>query len=153
MKRSFDRHFSNFWGDALEVTRGSTSCKRLLGSFRLRRQGKPVLCRASFCIIRRHFCAIMLRMSTLDLPQEVKACLWSYNTDQIDLHNQDHRRRVIENILNRGTQPAVDWLFTHTSSEEIKQVILESTQSVWSKKSLALWSLVFAVTPSRASRF
>ena len=87
------------------------------------------------------------------LPQEVKACLWSYDTDRIDLENPDHRKRVIENVLNYGTKAAVDWLRAHFPKEEIADVIRQSSISMWDKKSLALWSLVFRVVPSRTTRF
>jgi hypothetical protein len=88
-----------------------------------------------------------------DLPQAVRACLWSYDIDQIDLANPDHKRRIIENVLNRGTAPAVSWLLSHFTKEEIVGVIATSSVSEWNKKSLSLWSLVFDVLPTRAARF
>ena len=87
-----------------------------------------------------------------DLPESVKAVLWSYDTSAIDLKNNDHRQRIIENILNRGTAPAVDWLMKHFTKEEIAAAISNTVVSVWSKKSLSLWSLVFHAQP-RANRF
>jgi hypothetical protein len=92
-------------------------------------------------------------METANLPQEVKACLWSYDISRIDLSNPDHRRRIIENVLNRGTKAATDWLLAEFDKKEIADAIASSSVSVWNKKSLALWSLVFDVLPSRASRF
>ncbi len=90
---------------------------------------------------------------TSELPQAVKTCLWSYDTDRIDLANADHRRRVVENVLNRGTMDAVTWLFTHVSHSDITDTIKRSADTSWNKKSLSLWSLVFDVRPERASRF
>jgi hypothetical protein len=92
-------------------------------------------------------------MKSADFPQEVKACLWSYDTDRIDISNPDHRRRIIENVLNRGTKVAVDWLFTEFKEKEIADTIAQSSVSGWNKKSLALWSLIFRVMPSRLTRF
>jgi hypothetical protein len=88
-----------------------------------------------------------------DIPQAVKACLWSYDIDQIDLTNPDHKRRIIENVLNRGTAPAVSWLLSSFTREDIAQTIVTSSVSEWNKKSLSLWSLVFSVSPARSARF
>jgi hypothetical protein len=88
-----------------------------------------------------------------DLPQVVKACLWSYDVNQIDLANSDHKRRVIENVLNRGTAPAVSWLLSTFTKEEIARAITASSVSEWNKKSLSLWSLVFGASPARTTRF
>ncbi len=92
-------------------------------------------------------------MEIISLPQEVRACLWSYDTNRIDLSNTDHRQRIIENVLNHGTKSAVDWLLGHFSEKEIADTIVHSTVSSWNKKSLALWSLIFGVLPSRTTRF
>jgi hypothetical protein len=92
-------------------------------------------------------------MSSKDFPQEVKACLWSYDTSRIDILSSDHRQRIIENVLNRGTKAAVDWVFSEFSREELAHAITKSSLSVWNKKSLALWSLILQATPARASRF
>lgn len=92
-------------------------------------------------------------MKTTDMPPAVRACLWSYDVDKIDLDLVDHRQRLVENILNRGTKGAIDWLFLNFNNEEIARIIKHSRNSAWDKKSLALWSLVFKVRPLQISRF
>jgi hypothetical protein len=92
-------------------------------------------------------------MKASDFPPEVKACLWSYDISGVDLSKPDQRRRIIENILNRGTSVALDWLFINFTKKEISDVIAQSSISEWNKKSISLWSLIFGVVPSRASRF
>jgi hypothetical protein len=87
------------------------------------------------------------------IPKSVKACLWSYNTDIIDFSISDHRTRVIQNVLNRGTSDAVSWLRKIFSEKEITEVIKKSTISDWDKKSLALWSFIFNVRPLKNGRF
>ncbi len=87
------------------------------------------------------------------IPQSVKACLWSYDTDMIGLSVVAHRTRIIQNILNRGTSDAVAWLRETFSEEEIMKAITKSSSSDWSKKSLSLWSLIFNVRPARERRF
>jgi hypothetical protein len=88
-----------------------------------------------------------------DLPQSVKVCLWSYDTDKIDLSMPDHRLLIIKNILNTGTTPAILWLFDNFTREEISSVIEHSNVSEWNKKSLSLWSLVFGIYPLKQTRF
>ena len=86
-------------------------------------------------------------------PQSVKACLWSYDTNQVDLDVSDDRFKVIFNVLNYGTTEAVDWLLENFSKEEISKVIKETNKKEWNKKSLSLWSLIFDTIPTRESRF
>lgn len=88
-----------------------------------------------------------------DVPQSVKTCLWSYDTDKIDLSSTDHRLLIIKNILNIGTSSAVSWLFENFTKDEISTVIHNSNVSEWNKKSLSLWSLVFDINPLRKTRF
>lgn len=88
-----------------------------------------------------------------DLPKAVQACLWSYDLAQIDLKNTEHRQRIIENVLNHGTNPAIEWLFKNFDRGEIATVIRSSSTTSWNKKSLALWSLVFGVVPQKVTRF
>lgn len=88
-----------------------------------------------------------------ELPQFIKACLWSYDTDQINLHSPDHRILIAINILNRGEILAVNWLMKNFTKEELASIIRESSVSEWNKKSLSLWSLVFKAQPIRQSRF
>lgn len=87
------------------------------------------------------------------MPKSVKACLWSYDTEKIDFSVPDYRTRVIQNVLNRGTSEAIFWLREMFSEKEIKEVIKKSSVFDWNKKSLALWSLVFNVSPTREGRF
>jgi hypothetical protein len=86
-------------------------------------------------------------------PQAVRACLWSYKIDSIDLYLPDHRARIIHNVLDRGTNEAILWLRQTFSEKEITAVIAQSNISAWSKKSLALWSLIFNTRPTKEGRF
>jgi hypothetical protein len=86
-------------------------------------------------------------------PQSVKACLWSYDIDLLDITIPDHRTRIIHNVLEYGTSEALAWLFDTFSHAEIAQNINMSSSSQWSKKSLSLWSLVFNARPRTVGRF
>lgn len=87
------------------------------------------------------------------LPQIVKACLWSYDTEKMSLSASEDRFRIVLNILNRGTKEAVEWLWNNFSDEEIAGIIRNSTSSEWNKKSLSFWSHIYHVTPLRTKRF
>ncbi len=89
----------------------------------------------------------------IEIPEFVKACLWSYDIDTIDFSVLDHRTRVIQNVLNRGTSDAISWLRKIFSEKEIIEVIEKSISTDWNKKSLALWSLIFNVRPLKKGRF
>lgn len=89
----------------------------------------------------------------IEIPKFVKVCLWSYDIDKIDFSIPDHRKRVIQNVLNHGTSDAISWLRKIFSEKEIAEIIEKSVNSDWNKKSLALWSLVFDVRPMKEGRF
>ncbi len=55
------------------------------------------------------------------LPQAVRACLWSWHIDQMDFSVRDHRTRLIENILNRGTTPAVTLIFEMSAEMKLQR--------------------------------
>lgn len=76
------------------------------------------------------------------LPQAVKACLWSYNVEKMNLSIPDDRFVITLNILNYGTDTAVKWILRNFNEDEIKEEIRKSYSSEWNKKSLALWSLL-----------
>ncbi len=85
------------------------------------------------------------------LPKYVKAVLWSYDTNAIDL--QEHQRLIVSQVLNYGTKRATDWLFKVYGKDKVRRIASEIPTGQWNKKSLALWSLVLDfTTKSRAER-
>ena len=92
-------------------------------------------------------------MTESTLPQSVKVCLWSYDTDKIDLSNADDRYRIVMNVLNRGTMEAVQWLWNNFNEKEIADIIQQSCASEWNKQSLKFWSLIYKTSPLKVSRF
>jgi hypothetical protein len=79
----------------------------------------------------------------------VKAVLWSYDTDKIDL--QKHRRLIIFQVLNFGTKKATDWLFKYYGKDVVRDTASEIPLGQWDKKSLALWSLNLKFTAKSRS--
>ena len=84
-------------------------------------------------------------------PPAVRACLWSYDVSMLEMERD--RTLIITNILNYGTKEATDWLFSQYSAPLIASVIQTPLPGRWDKKSLALWSLIFGVTPALKGRF
>lgn len=84
-------------------------------------------------------------------PASVKAALWSFDTDRMDL--EQHRERIITNVLNMGTHDALLWLFSTYSRERIAEVVAHPRPGEWNKRSLNYWALVFDVEPTTTSRF
>jgi len=85
-----------------------------------------------------------------NFPQPVRACLWSYDTTALD--TERHKRLIIRNVLNYGTEDAVTWLKQTYSIEELREAVRTSLTSAWSPKSLNYWSIMLDVAPERASR-
>lgn len=84
-------------------------------------------------------------------PPAVRACLWSYDIATLDLERDE--ALIITNVLNYGTKEATEWLFSRYSASHIATIIQTPLPGRWDKKSLALWALVFGVTPKLKGRF
>jgi hypothetical protein len=80
----------------------------------------------------------------------LKTVFWSYRLE--DLSVTKHQTLIIKQILNHGTVAATNWLRKTYTADQISAVIAVSAESEWSKKSLALWSLIYNVRPNRHSR-
>jgi len=87
----------------------------------------------------------------MTLPPSVRACLWSYDVEVLDLDRD--ATLIITNVLNYGTKEATEWLFAQYSAEQIATVVQKPLPGRWDKKSLALWALLFEVTPEIKGRF
>jgi hypothetical protein len=86
-----------------------------------------------------------------NIPDSVKATLWSFDTSKIDL-NKD-KDLIINHVLNFGTSKATDWLFSNYSKEDILPLIQNPKPGFWNKKSLNLWAIIFKVEPNLKDRF
>jgi len=84
-------------------------------------------------------------------PASVKAVLWSYDVDKLDL--RAHKAHIITNVLNLGTHDAVAWLFATYSRHEIAAQVEHPRPGEWNLKSLNYWALVFGLEPKVTARF
>jgi len=87
----------------------------------------------------------------MTVPPAVRACLWSYAVSALDIERD--RTLIITNVLNYGTKEATEWLFSQYSARQIAAVVQKPLPGRWDKKSLALWALLFGVTPELRGRF
>lgn len=85
------------------------------------------------------------------IPKSVAAALWSYDLKQLNLQND--AQKIITNILNYGSLPAIEWLFSIYPRSKIVEVIKNPRPGEWNDKSLNFWSTVFNVTPKETTRF
>ena len=83
--------------------------------------------------------------SDQNLPQSVQAVLWSYNLGQLDISL--HKRVIISQVLNFGTEKAVQWLFQAYGKDEVINQANSIPIGQWDKKSLSLWSLILGIHP------
>lgn len=79
------------------------------------------------------------------LPKSVENVLWSYDLNKVDF--DIHKKLIIAQVLNFGTEEATDWLFRSYGIDEIRKVAEQIPSGQWDKKSLALWSLFLNIKP------
>ena len=87
---------------------------------------------------------------TIPLPDGVRAVLWSYDADRIDI--QAHKKLIVAQVLNYGTEEAIKWLFRQYGRDEVARIASEIPLGQWDKKSLSLWSLVLGIAPVTRAR-
>lgn len=82
---------------------------------------------------------------TSDFPQSVKAVLWSYKLDRIEV--QKHKKIIISQVLNFGSEEAIEWLFKQYGFALVAKIANTIPLFQWNKKSLSLWRLVLSINP------
>ncbi len=85
-----------------------------------------------------------------NIPASVVATLWSYDITSLNLERD--KALIIYNVLNYGTSDATSWLNNTYDEKDIRAIIKDIPRSAWDKKSIALWSLIYDVTPSTETR-
>ncbi len=85
------------------------------------------------------------------LPTFAWPYFWSDRIEELDL--DAHKNHIIKQILDHGSEKATDWVRSTYSDSDIRGVIENTPASAWSRKSLALWSLMYKSSPKTATRF
>ncbi len=89
-------------------------------------------------------------MAQKKIPKTFRPFLWSYDIDKID--PLKHKKRIITNILNLGTERATKELFKVYNIKDIKEAVKNPLPGEWNKKSLNFWSLILNVKPRKIKR-
>ena len=55
------------------------------------------------------------------LPTQVTAYFWGDNLEQLNW--SDHRKYIIQTLLEKGDQTALKWLFKQVKKSELKQLL------------------------------
>jgi len=70
----------------------------------------------------------------INLPRSIKKYFWGDNLN--DLKWPDHKKYIIQTLLEKGNDRAIKWLFNLTSKSQIIQLLPKFRLS---KKSLNFW--------------
>ena len=88
---------------------------------------------------------------TNQIPKFIEPYLWSYDTSALDITR--HKELIVTQVLNYGTEQALQWLFITYPYLDIAYIVSHPRPGVWDKKSLNYWALFFQVSPIIKPRF
>ncbi|PIY69120.1 hypothetical protein COY90_02275 [Candidatus Roizmanbacteria bacterium CG_4_10_14_0_8_um_filter_39_9] len=80
-------------------------------------------------------------------PQSVKAVLWSYDLNAINV--QKDKKIIVSQVLNFGTEEAINWLFRQYGVTTVKKVAAAIPLFEWNKKSLSFWKIILSIDPQK----
>jgi len=75
------------------------------------------------------------------IPKELRIFFWDVDADSFD--PQQYGDYAIGRILELGTEPAISWIKTTFTEEEIKRVIREDRKLT--PRSATFWALVYGI--------
>lgn len=73
------------------------------------------------------------------MPLFIKNLFWEYDTNTFDYNN--HKRFIVERILEKGNKNSLSWLFKAYSINDIKNIV--ETSSNLSNPTKNFWSIFF----------
>ena len=80
---------------------------------------------------------------TNSLPRCIKSCLWSYDTNKLDVKR--HKNTIIPQVLNYGNWQGIKWLRSIYKNEEIKQILQNPRRGIWFADVLNFWEQMFNI--------
>lgn len=81
------------------------------------------------------------------LPKFLQPCFPSYNVKTLDKNR--HKKLIITEILNYGTEKDLEWLAKTYSKNDLKQVLSRPDKGVWLKEVLTYWQKIFDLKISK----
>lgn len=81
--------------------------------------------------------------TTIDLPEQLRACFWDYDPDQISWERSRHT--IILRLLASGGMHAVRWLREQMSDDEIREFIVRRRGRGIEPRRLRFWSVLVGI--------
>ena len=79
----------------------------------------------------------------MSVPKFLQPYVPSY--DVADLKLERDKDLLITQVLNKGDDKAVNWIFSTYSIDDIKKYVKNPTRGMWYRRSLAYWSKILDV--------
>lgn len=81
--------------------------------------------------------------ATVDLPDELRALFWDYDTEALSWDRSRHT--IVVRLLEKGGMGAVRWLRQHMSDDEIRDFIARRRGRGMSPRRLRFWGLLLDI--------
>lgn len=75
------------------------------------------------------------------VPKFLQTYLASYDLSGLDVRRD--RDIIITEILNKGDQEAVNWLYQNYSKQDVRNIIRKPIKGMWLKSVLQYWLKIF----------
>lgn len=72
-----------------------------------------------------------------DIPEFVAPSLWSYNIKKLDA--QKDKELIITQVLNRGDEKRIKWLYSVYTEDDIREVVGHPRRGLWFERVLNFW--------------
>lgn len=79
----------------------------------------------------------------MTVPKFLQPFVASYNVNDLDIKRD--KDLLITQVLNKGNDEAVKWLFATYSLPEIKRFVRNPTRGMWYRRSLNYWAKILDV--------
>lgn len=86
----------------------------------------------------------------MPVPRFLQSALWSVDVRQ--LNPQKYKVYIIEQILNHGTWPQLQWLLKNYSRRELAQVLRSPSRGTWHEEVLNYWETILGLKLSKSRR-
>lgn len=81
--------------------------------------------------------------TTVDLPEQLRACFWDYDPERLSWERSRHT--IVLRLIEKGGMAAVLWLRVHMSDDEIRDFIVRRRGRGIDPRRLRFWSLLVGI--------
>ena len=79
----------------------------------------------------------------MPIPKFLQSCFASYDVEKLD--SRKDKKLIITEILNKGVDRDVNWLYRTYSKEDIKEAVEKPTRGMWLKTTYNYWLKILGV--------